>query len=101
MPLTLLPLALAAVQVPACARPAAPDEAAARRIAAREIAARPRAGRDRFVLHVEPDPRQPGRWLAYQSPVPVPGRGTTRGGGGIEMTIDRCTGAVGNLHYSR
>jgi len=100
VPSILLPLALAAaVQAPACARPVAPDEAAARRIAVREIAARPRPGR--FVLHVFPERGDPGLWRAWQVPPAVPGRGTTRGGGGITMNIDRCTGAVSNLHYSR
>ena len=100
MPLTLLPLALAAAaQAPACANPVAPDHEAARRIAVREIAARPRPGR--FVLHVFPDERNPGLWHAWQSPPAVPGRGTIRGGGGISMRIDRCTGAVSNLHYQR
>ena len=102
MPLSLLPLA--AAQPPACARPAAPDEAAARRIAEREISSRPRTGVNYFVLNVVSD--RAGQWLAYQSVIPdtpPPGRParTMRGGGGIQMNIDRCTGAVSNLHHQR
>lgn len=82
-----------------CRSPVALDQDSARRIAEREIAARPRPGR--FVLHVEVD-RDVTRWRAWQSVAPRPGeRRTMRGGGGISMTIDRCTGAVGNLHYQR
>jgi len=105
--LTVLLALAAAFQPPACARPVAPDEAAARRIAEREIAARPpRTGVHRFRLNVIPDSDNPGRWLAHQSVVlpPLPPgqrRSSMRGGGGIEMRIDRCTGAVSNLHYSR
>jgi hypothetical protein len=105
MPLPLLLAALVS-QPPACASPVAPDEAAARRIAEAVISGRPRFGLNIFRVNVIPDPDHPGRWLAYQSVVPgVPptGRATpsTRGGGGLAMRIDRCTGAVSDLHRQR
>lgn len=99
--LVLMALSLPLTRPIDCPRPVAPDEAAARRIAEREISARPRTGVNYFVLNIVADDRDhPGQWLAYQSVVPGPGR-PTRGGGGIQMNIDRCTGAVSNLHYSR
>jgi hypothetical protein len=101
MPLTLL-LALAAAAGPPsasrpCPHPVAPDERAARRIAERVIAARPGPPRRTYVLRVVPDRADPRLWVAFQVG-PTPG---TRGGGGLEMRIDRCTGAVGRLHHSR
>jgi len=101
MLIVLMALSLPMTRPTDCARPVALDVESARRIAEREISARPRTGVNVFVLNIVRDDRDhPGQWLAYQSVVPGPGR-PTRGGGGISMNIDRCTGAVSNLHYSR
>jgi hypothetical protein len=113
MPLSLL-LAMAAAAQPtpparACSLiwPVAPDLAAARRIAQAVIASRPFPRRRRYVLQVIADRDDPGRWLAMQSlPEPRPSRhpwivSVTAGGGGVVMRIDRCTGAISQLHYAR
>ena len=105
MPLSLLLAALAS-QPPACTAPVAPDAAAARRIAEGVISARPRFGLNIYRVNVVPDPDHADRWLAYQSVVPdapPTGRatGTMRGGGGLAMRIDRCTGAVTDIHRQR
>lgn len=86
--------------------PVAPDLAAARRIAVAVIASRPGHPRQRYILRVMPDRDDPGQWLAFQSlpppPSDRPGFVTVQaGGGGVEMRIDRCTGAISRLHYSR
>lgn len=102
--LALAPAAGAPSGSPAChlIYPVAPDAAAARRIAEAVIAARPYPRRERFVLHVMPDRDDPRQWSASQSLAP-PARGQAhvRGGGGIGMGIDRCTGAVSRLFYQR
>ena len=113
MPLTLL-LALAAAAQPApparrcrLIYPVVPDERAARRIAEVVIAARPFQPRRRYQLRVTIDEDDPRQWLAYQHrPAPRlrlrPGEvQVTSGGGGVEMRIDRCTGAITHLHYIR
>jgi hypothetical protein len=86
--------------------PVAPDLAAARRIALAVIASRPGHPRQRYVLRVMPDEDDPGQWLAFQSLPPPPPDGpgyvwVQAGGGGVGMRIDRCTGAISRLHYSR
>jgi hypothetical protein len=115
MPFTLL-LALAAAAQPApaaraCALiwPVAPDERAARRLAEAVIAADPhREGRN-YGLRVRADEDNPGQWIAYQHLAEPRLRRPHRpgevivsaGGGGLEMRIDRCTGAISRLHYIR
>ncbi len=101
MLLTILIFGLGAMRapIPPCATPVAPDEAAARRIAAGLIAARSMAPADRYVLRLVADPDDPTHWLAYQS---LRGASAgTRGGGGLGMRIDRCTGAVTDVAYQR
>ena len=39
-------------------------------------------------------------WVVYQA-LPNPPGVTTMGGGGLEMRIDKCTGAISEMHYSR
>ena len=96
-------------------RPVAPDEAAARRIAEAVIATVPssplvrqsmRAGRP-YRLEIQPDPEDAGKWIAFQSPPPSRRR-LRRGeievqfaGHGLAFRIDRCTGAISRMHYSR
>lgn len=113
MPFSLL-LALAAAAQPTPTRacpliwPVAPDEQAARRIAEAVIAAEPHPDGRNYFLRVHPDPADRGTWVAFQvqphrRPI-LPGDRTVlsgRGGGGIEMRIDRCTGAISRLHYAR
>jgi hypothetical protein len=111
MPIVHLLVAAAAAGAPQpCGLifPVAPDEAAARRIAKSTLAAGPvRHPNRRYALKVRPDPEDPGRWIAYQSqppprPDPRPGWLTVQaGGGGLGMRIDRCTGAVSDMHYQR
>jgi hypothetical protein len=94
---------------PACPLiwPVAPDEAAARRIAEAVIASRPSRPRRRYILRVVPDRDDPALWVAFQS-LPPPRRPARpneivlqAGGGGLEMRIDRCTGAISRLFYER
>jgi hypothetical protein len=106
----LLLLGLASIaEPPRCTLiyPVAPTQMAARRIAEAVIAARPHQPRQRYVLRVIPDQDDPGSWSAFQS-LPEPTRRlppgqirVTAGGGGVEMRIDRCTGAVSRLFYVR
>jgi len=100
VPLTaLLALSLPLTIPPDCPRPVALDVESARRIAAREIAARPRPGR--FILQIAQDSERRGAWRAWQELLRLPAQRHPRGGGGISMRIDRCTGAVSDLHYQR
>lgn len=39
-------------------------------------------------------------WAVYQA-LPKPPGTITVGGGGLEMRIDKCTGAISEMHYSR
>jgi hypothetical protein len=43
---------------------------------------------------------QGAAWAVYQA-LPNPPGMTTRGGGGLEMRIDKCTGAISEMHYIR
>jgi len=95
--------------------PVAGDAAAARRIAETiirnisDLRPRPHRAADRtaYVLRVEPDWDDAGRWVAVQAlPPPPPPRHrgelvVQAGGGGLEFRIDRCTGAISRMHYSR
>jgi len=94
----LIFLAAASGPAGACAhRPAAPDVAAARRIAEatiRNVGATTRPWR----LFVEADRDDRRLWTAFQRPR---GSRSTRGGGGLEFRIDRCTGAISRMHRSR
>jgi hypothetical protein len=101
-------LLLAAAEPPACSLiwPVAPDEAAARRIAEAVIATRPFQSRQRYILRVTPADDDPGQWVAFETPPPLPPdrHGVVhvqRGGGGLGMRIDRCTGAISRLFYQR
>ena len=109
----LLALILAAVapgQSGSCggSTPVAGDRAAARTIAEATIRSRPAmrpvaaaaaAGRP-YRLVVEADRDDAGQWSAFQVP-PRSGPRSQRGGGGLEFRIDRCTGAISQMHYSR
>jgi hypothetical protein len=77
-------------------RAVAPDVAAARQIA--ETAIRnERATTRNYRLVVDADRADARLWIAYQVPI----NGPTRGGGGLEFRIDRCTGAVSGMHRAR
>jgi len=92
---------LAAASGPAgmcgASRPAAPGVAAARRIAETTIR-NARAATRPYRLIVEADRDDARLWVAFQLPR---GARSTRGGGGLEFRIDRCTGAISRMHYSR
>jgi len=106
MLVAILFLAAAAVPADPCggARPVAPDVAAARRIAEATIRGRPAlrpvteaaAAGHPYRLAVEVDRDDARQWSAYQMPPEL-----RRGGGGLEFRIDRCTGAISRMHYSR
>ncbi|MEA3014355.1 MAG: hypothetical protein QOD42_2900 [Sphingomonadales bacterium] len=94
----LLLLAAAPGQNSFCgaARAAAPDVGAARRIA--EAAVRnARAPTRLYRLVIIADRADARLWIAFQ----VPRTGPTRGGGGLEFRIDRCTGAISRMRHSR
>ena len=44
---------------------------------------------------------QGAAWVVYRAPPPPPAGMSIRGGGGLEMRIDKCTGAISEMHYSR
>lgn len=62
--------------------------------------------RAKYRLNVEPDEEQPDGWIVFQSlhhrlsndPNTTK---ATRGGGGIGMRIDRCTGEISNMYFQR
>jgi hypothetical protein len=92
-------LLLAAAPGPAepCARPAAPDLASARRIA--EVTIRNSGAATRpYRLMIEGDRDDARLWTAFQVPR---GARSTRGGGGLEFRIDRCTGSISGMHRAR
>ena len=39
-------------------------------------------------------------WAVYQAP-PTPSGVSVRGGGGLTMRIDKCTGAISEMHFIR
>ncbi len=93
-------------------RPVAPDLASARRIA--EVVLRnahapvhPYSKHRPYVLKVAAAQDDPNAWAAFQDlPAfhPHLRRGemrVTAGGGGLSFLIDRCTGAVSHMYYSR
>jgi hypothetical protein len=95
--------------------PVAGDVAAARRIAETVIRnvsilrpwARRSPGGTTYILVVEPDRDDAGKWVAFQMlPPPPPPRHPTElvvqaGGGGLAFKIDRCSGAISWMHFSR
>lgn len=86
----------AIAQASTCPTPVAPDIVAARSIAQAAIDAAPNTDATRYDLIVEPHRDRTGHWIAYQVPsTPV------AGGGGLSMRIDRCSGAVRELHRQR
>lgn len=106
MPLTVLLALSLPLTVPTdCPNPVALDAERARLIASREIAARETAAghrRGRFILQVGQDGEHRGAWRVWQERLRLPEQQRAmRGGGGITMRIDRCTGAVSDLHYQR
>lgn len=108
-------LAAILVMIPACASAAGrecdlalgsavPDAATARAIATAVIAAHQKPETStRYNLHVEADGS--AGWIAYQATPPErqPNGDTvlTAGGGGIEMHINRCSGAISRLYYEK
>ncbi len=94
-------------------KPVAPNEAAARRLAEAVIQNVPASARAReaaaagepYELIVESDPEDPDKWIAFQHPPDKQGpQGeviVTVAGHGLEFRIDRCTGSISHMHYSR
>ena len=115
MPVSLLVILAAAAQTPPPSRacgliwPVAPDAQAAQRIAEAVIAADPHPSGANYFLEVLPDQADPAKWRAFQiqphrrpiRPLPPGSVLPSRTSGGIEMRIDRCTGAISGLHYTR
>ena len=102
MPLALAVAALAAGAAPpphcALISPVAPDATAARRIAQAVLANVPHVRRPGYRLMVDAAPHDSGGWYAIEVP---PNWRNMRGGGGLGMRIDRCTGAISELYYQR
>ena len=115
MPFSLLLALAAAAQPPpqphACSLiwPVVPDARAARRIAEAVIASDPHPNHRNYIQRVIPDDEDSGKWIAFQiqperrlrRPLQPGEVIVSAGGGGIEMRIDRCTGAISRLFYSR
>ena len=86
---------------------AVPDIRTARAVATAVISARQTPKRSKeYRLVVEADYERLGGWVAFQSlPQPRSRDPETmiviHGGGGLQMRIDRCTGEISDLHYSR
>ncbi len=83
---------------------AVPDATTARLIALAVIAAHQKPNFSaRYVLKVGPDGTK--GWIAFQEIPPVAKLNgdmlVTPGGGGIGMHIDRCSGAISQLHYQK
>jgi hypothetical protein len=83
---------------------AVPDVTTARAIALAVIAAHQKLEvSKRYNLKVERDGS--AGWIAFQTipPVAKPNGDTivTAGGGGIEMHMDRCSGAISELYYQK
>lgn len=108
---------LAAAAEPSCALigPVAVDAPSARRIAQAIIRNFPvdqmvryaaQTGRP-YRLIVTRDPTDPAYWLIRQSPQPAPPPSHANdivlqfAGHGLSFRIDRCTGAISRLYYSR
>ena len=96
-------------------RPVAPDEAAARRVAEAVIrnvppsrlARRAREAGRPYELVIEAARDEPGQWIAFERPqrdITPPQEGVVVlhfAGHGLEFRIDRCTGAISRMHFSR
>jgi hypothetical protein len=78
-----------------------PTETVAREIAEAVIRGRMRSEDiSSYQLRVRPDFEDPNNlWVAYQ--IDPRAQSSMRGGGGLQMTIDRCSGQVIQLSYSR
>lgn len=95
---------------PECAMPTGPvipDEKTARAVAKAIISAQPTSERLRkYRLNISGGGLTEGAWFAYQGPENKPKIthkeiSVVMGGGGLTMRIDRCTGAISDLHYVR
>lgn len=103
------------VERPRCSlmRPVASDAASARRIADAVISNVPASARARaakeagepYELTVEADPNDPEQWVAFESPADKRGAAgeiiAAVAAHGLGFRINRCTGAISNLHYQR
>lgn len=58
-----------------------------------------------YDLHVEQDPFDAGKWLAWQALRPIEINGqqaiVTADGGGLSMRIDKCDGEVSEVSWHR
>ena len=96
-------------------RPVAPDEAAARRIAEAVVRNVPPSERARharesgrvYELVIQPAEDEPAQWIAFERPqrdATPPQEGVVVlqfAGHGLAFRIDRCTGAISRMHFSR
>ncbi len=58
----------------------------------------PRRAKSQYALLSEDEGRT---WLLAEALSSPPDGSVQRGGGGLTMRIDKCTGAISDMHYSR
>jgi len=108
IPALMLMAATASAKVESCdlaLGETVPDAATAIRIAEAVVAKR-QSSRQRRSYQFKAEPAD-AHWEVYQSlrgnfrRLPGGGFHVIHGGGGIAMHIDRCTGAISEMHYQR
>jgi hypothetical protein len=78
--------------------PVVPTADVARAIFSAVAKSRPVAGRARYHIEARDDGTS---WVVSQIPPPSPAGMIEMGGGGLTMRIDKCTGAVSEMHGIR
>ncbi|WP_420382011.1 hypothetical protein [Novosphingobium sp.] len=79
---------------------AVPNALTARAIALAVIAAHQKPGiSKRYILEIERDGNQ--GWIAYQRMPPAWPWNSSFGSGGLEMHINRCSGAISEVYYEK